>query len=247
MTSFPPWVQNVLFLDIECVPAHESYFDLDSGMKALWEKKVSRFVTDWDDSPDFLYDNRSWIFAEFGKIICISVWYLHSTAEGISTFRVRSFAWDNEYSLLKDFFSLLQDHYWWTHHKLCGHNIKEFDVPYLCRRAVIHGLTLPPILSIHDKKPRETPFLDTLEMRKFWERKHFVSLDLLTRILWLATPKTDISWEQVARVYRIDKDLKRIVSYCERDIVAVAQIYLLFTWYRDIHSIDWGIDDHLSS
>jgi predicted PolB exonuclease-like 3'-5' exonuclease len=241
--TLPKSAHHVLFLDIECVPAHESYYDLEPGMKALWDKKAQRFVSEWDDRPDYLYDTRSWIFAEFWKIVCISVWYLHTWSDGSFSFRVRSFAHDNEHTVLTEFFALLHDHYSLPHHKLCGHNIKEFDVPYLCRRAIINGLWLPPILTIQDKKPRETPFIDTMDIWKFGERKHFVSLDLLTRVLWLPTPKIDISWEQVARVYRDDKDLPRIVSYCERDVVAVTKVHLMFSWYQGISTIDRWVQE----
>ena len=174
------------------------------------------------------YEQRSGIFAEFGKIIVISTGILTKQEDDSYVMRIKSFSGDNEKQILIDFFDLLNTYYSKAQHTLCGHNIKEFDLPYICRRATIHGLELPEILDLHGKKPRESSFLDTLELWKFGDKKNYVSLDLLCRVLGIQTPKTDISGEQVARVYRDEKDLPRITEYCERDVVAVADIMLRF-------------------
>ena len=227
-------LSNVLFLDIECVPQQSSFYDLDDGMKSLWERKskrVGEYVHgDGDEpmSPAELYDNRSGIFAEFGKIIVISVGYFAKTPEGERQFRLKSFAGDNEAMLLADFFELLNTHYNKSFHQLCGHNIREFDIPYICRRALVNRLAIPTILDMQDKKPWEVNHIDTLELWKFGDRKNFISLDLLSRVMGIPSPKTDISGEQVARAYRDDKELPRITAYCERDVGAVAQILLKF-------------------
>lgn len=225
-------LSNILFVDIECVPQEASFFDLDDDLKSLWEKKWGRLLQsssiDDETTMDDLYDNRSWIFAEFGKIIVISVWYFARNENWTSEFRLKSFYGDDERLLLQDFFDLLNNHYSKSFHQLCGHNVKEFDVPYICRRATVHGLELPNIIDSQGKKPWEVNHIDTLELWKFWDRKNFISLDLLCRVLSVQTPKTDISGEQVARVYRDDKDLARIKQYCERDVVAVAEVLLKF-------------------
>ena len=140
--------------------------------------------------------------------------------------RMKSFAGDDEKTLLVDFFDMLNTYYAKSTNLLCGHNIKEFDIPYICRRAMVHGLVLPDILDLQGKKPRENNHVDTLELWKFGDRKNFTSLDLLCRVLGVQTPKTDISGEQVARVYRDEKDLPRITEYCERDVVAVGEVLL---------------------
>lgn len=224
--SFP----HTLFLDIECVPAEASFFDLDEGMQALREKKWTKMIAhgnlESELSVSDAYEQRSGIFAEFGKIIVISTGILTKAEDGSWKMRVKSFAGDDERKLLIDFFDLLNSYYTKSQHALCGHNIKEFDIPYICRRATIHGLELPGILDLQGKKPRESNHLDTLELWKFWDRKNFISLDLLCRVLGVQTPKTDISGEQVARVYRDDKDLPRITEYCERDVVAVGDVML---------------------
>lgn len=222
-------LSDILFLDIETVPWVSSYFDLDEGMQRLREKKSTRFNQSEESLPsDELYDNRAGIFAEFGKIICICVGYIAKNAENKKELRQKSFAGDDEKRILSDFFDMVETHFSKPYHKLCGHNITEFDVPYICRRALVHGLRVPEMFNLQGKKPREVNHLDTLEMWKFGDKKNFISLDLLTRVLWLPTPKTDISGEQVARVYYDDKDLPRIVSYCERDVQAVVRILMKF-------------------
>ncbi len=230
-------LSSILFVDLECVPEHSSFFDLDEKMQELWEKKWKRLTQQaWiedDARMDELYENRSWIYAEFGKIIVISIWWFHKQEDGTHIFRLKSFYWDDEKKLLEDFFELLNSHYYKPHHKLCGHNIKEFDVPYICRRALVHWLRLPTIIDSKGKKPWEINHLDTMDMRRFGERRSYCSLDLLCRVLWVQTPKTDISWEQVARVYCDEKDLPRIKDYCERDVVAVGEVLLKFM-YSDI-------------
>lgn len=224
---------NILFFDIECVPQQGSFYDLDDGMKALWEKKATTLGKHaWGEEEevkaDESYENRSGIYAEFGKVIVISVGYFVKGSDASRTFRVKSFAGDDEKKNLMDFFDLLNTHYDKTFHLLCGHNIREFDIPYVCRRALVHGLELPNIIDLNGKKPREVNHIDTLELWKFGDRKSFTSLDLLCRVMGVETPKDDISGEQVARVYRDDKDLPRIQTYCEKDVVATAKLLLKF-------------------
>jgi 3'-5' exonuclease len=221
---------QTLFIDLECVPAVPSFFDLDEWMQTLREKKWSRMLSNWNDddmlSASDLYEQRSGIFAEFGKIIVISTWILAKQPDWTMHMRMKSFSWDDEKTLLVDFFDMLNTYFAKSSNLLCGHNIKEFDIPYICRRAMVHGLVLPDILDLQGKKPRENNHIDTLELWKFGDRKNFISLDLLCRVLWVQTPKTDISGEQVARVYRDEKDLPRITEYCERDVVAVGEVLL---------------------
>lgn len=223
---------NMLFFDIECVPQHPSFYDLDDGMKALWEKKVAglwRYASEEGEiKADDSYENRSGIYAEFGKVIVISVGYFAKTGDGSRQFRVKSFAGDDEKEVLAWFFDLLATSYDKTFHLLCGHNIKEFDIPYICRRALVHGLDLPSIIDLSGKKPREVNHVDTLELWKFGDRKSFTSLDLLCRVMGIETPKDDISGEQVARVYRDNKDLPRIQAYCEKDVIATAKLLVKF-------------------
>ncbi len=220
-------LSNVLFIDIECVPQCSSFYDLETDVQKIWEKKAS-YMTKADDSMTAgeLYENRSWIYAEYGKIIVISVGRFVKDEEWRKALSIQSFSWDDEKKILTDFFELLNNEYDKSFHKLSGHNIKEFDVPYICRRATVHGLILPNIIDVVGKKPREINFLDTMDLWKFWDRKSFVSLDLLCRVMDIQTPKDDISGEEVARVYRQDNDLQRIQAYCEKDVIATAKLLL---------------------
>jgi len=225
-----PRLSNILFLDIECVPQVSSFYDLDDDMQKLREKKASYMLSHAEEGTTAadLYENRSGIYAEFGKIIVISVGYITIDPEWKKSFRVISYSGEDEAKILSDLFELLNAQYDKTYHRLCGHNIKEFDIPYICRRAVINNVALPNIIDTSGKKPREVNHLDTLEYWKFGDRKNFTSLDLLCRINNIQTPKDDISGEEVARVYRDEKDLDRIQKYCEKDVVATARLFLKF-------------------
>lgn len=215
-------LENILFLDIETVPEEKDFNDLDISKQELWEAK-SKYQRKEEFSPEEFYQ-RAGIWAEFGKIICISVGYFNIENEA-RTFRVKSFS-GNEASLLKQFKDLLISHFSQPKHLLCAHNGKEFDFPYIARRMIIHGITLPYKLNLFGKKPWEVPHLDTLELWKFGDYKNYTSLKLLTNVLGIPSPKGDIDGSEVYKVYYKDKDIRRIINYCEKDTIAVAQILL---------------------
>ncbi|MCL9804042.1 3'-5' exonuclease [Flavobacterium amniphilum] len=215
-------LDNILFLDIETVPEFENFTDLDETKKELFDLKT-RYQRKDDFTSEEFYD-RAGIWAEFGKIICISVGYF--TLKGdIRHFRVTSFFGD-EIKILKDFSNLLNNHFSLAQHVLCGHNAKEFDFPFIARRMIIHNIQIPQKLNLFGKKPWEVPHLDTLELWKFGDFKHYTSLKLLTNVLGIQSPKDDIDGSEVARVFYVDNDIDRIVTYCEKDVIAVAQILL---------------------
>jgi predicted PolB exonuclease-like 3'-5' exonuclease len=215
-------LENILFLDIETVPELENYNALDAEMQSLWEIKTQYQRRD-EYTPEDFYE-RAGIWAEFGKIICISVGYF--TLKGnIRHFRVTSFFGD-EKKILHDFNNLLSNHFNHPQHILCGHNAKEFDIPFMARRMIINGIALPNKLNLFGKKPWEVPHLDTLELWKFGDYKHFTSLKLLTKVLGIPSSKGDIDGGQVAHVFYVDKDIDRIVVYCEKDVIATAQVFL---------------------
>lgn len=215
-------LNNILFLDIETAPQETSYLGMDEETKKLWEQKTQYQRRDEVSAEDFY--ERAGIWAEFGKIICISVGFFNNKGD-IRNFRVTSF-FGEEKQILKDFSNLLNENYNLTAHLLCGHNIKEFDIPFIARRMIIHGIALPSKINLFGKKPWEVPHLDTLELWKFGDYKHFTSLKLLTKILGIQSPKDDIDGSEVARVFYIEKDIDRIVTYCEKDVIAVAQVFL---------------------
>ncbi len=218
-------LQNILFLDIETVPEVEFFTDLSTEMQELYALKTQYQRKD-EFTPEEFY-HRAGIWAEFGKIICISVGYFVDR-KGVNQLRVTSFYGDNEHKLLVDFKNLLDTHFNHPNHLLCAHNGKEFDFPYIARRMIINRIDLPSKLNLFGKKPWEVPHLDTLDLWKFGDYKHYTSLKLLTAILGIPSPKQDIDGSEVANVYYQEKNLSRIVEYCERDTVAVAQLLLRF-------------------
>lgn len=218
--------ENVLFIDIETVPLYPDYSSVPDMWKTLWNKKADTLRRSETETAEALY-GRAGIYAEFGKIICISVGFLTWT-DGQQTFRMKSFAGDDEKVLLTEFSTLLRKHYSRPEHRLCGHNIKEFDIPFMARRMIINGVALPPMLDIAGKKPWEIPHLDTMELWKFGDYKSYTSLVLLAASLGIPTPKDDIDGSQVAHVYYVEKNLPRIVTYCQKDVFTVAQVLRRF-------------------
>ncbi|GAK98845.1 hypothetical protein JCM19314_2876 [Nonlabens ulvanivorans] len=214
-------LENVLFLDIETVPLHPSFNELDHVDQQLYADKT-KYQRKEEYTPDEFYD-RAGIWAEFGKIVCISVGYFVDRT--YRQFRVRSFT-GTEVELLEEFSMLLKDHFSGRHHLLCAHNGKEFDFPYIARRMIINGIAIPAKLNLFGKKPWEVPHLDTMELWKFGDYKHFTSLKLMTRVLGIPSPKDDIDGSQVRNVYYEENDVNRIARYCEKDVIAVAQILL---------------------
>ena len=215
-------LDNILFLDIETVPETEHFSDLDSDFQELFAQKT-QYQRKEDVSAEEFYE-RAGIWAEFGKIICISVGYF-TQKNGERQFRVTTFQGDEERVLL-DFSNLINNHFNLPQHVMCGHNVKEFDFPFIARRMLIHGIKIPDKLNLMGKKPWEVPHLDTLELWKFGDYKHFTSLKLLTKVLGVPSPKDDIDGSEVAKVFYKDKDIDRIATYCEKDVRAVAQIIL---------------------
>jgi 3'-5' exonuclease len=216
--------ENILFLDIETIPSEKSFENLSEQYKKFWDKKSSHFRKEGETASDVY--NRAGIYAEFGRIICISVCHITDNAD--KSLRVKSFYNDDEKVLLSEFAKMLNGYFFREEHLLCAHNGKEFDFPYIARRSIINSIKLPRILDIAGKKPWEIQHLDTMELWKFGDYKSYTSLDLLTTILGVPSPKNDIDGSQVAYVYWVENDLPRIVKYCEKDAIAVAQLFLKY-------------------
>ncbi|WP_062057138.1 3'-5' exonuclease [Aquimarina longa] len=215
-------LEHILFLDIETVPEQENFENLSEEMKYLWGDKT-KYQRKEEFSPEEFY-KRAGIWAEFGKIVCISVGYFVITGTTRS-FRTKTFS-GKEKQLLIDFKNLIETHFSKQHHLLCAHNGKEFDFPYIARRMIIHTIALPQQLNLFGKKPWEIPHLDTLDLWKFGDYKHYTSLKLMTSILGIPSPKDDIDGSQVRQVFYEEQNLDRIIMYCEKDTVAVAQVLL---------------------
>ncbi|MCX6260988.1 MAG: ribonuclease H-like domain-containing protein [Bacteroidia bacterium] len=216
--------EDILFLDIETVPTASSYTMLDQSFQAHWEKK-SRQFRDAVQSAEEVYE-RAGIYAEFGKIICISVGLIKEKTP--FSFRIKSFYGDDEKTLLSEFSAMLNKFSKNREALLCAHNGKEFDYPYIARRMIINSMIIPDILDNAGKKPWEVKLLDTLDLWKFGDYKSYTSLDLLTTTLNIPSPKDDIDGSMVAGIYHNEHDIKRIAKYCEKDVLAVAQVLLRF-------------------
>jgi len=218
-------VEDVMFLDIETVPVASSYDLLNPSMQALWDKKSKQFRTP-DQTGKQVYE-RAGIYSEFGKIICISVGVIREKNPVI--FRLKTFYGKDEKALLSEFSGMISK-FSRTNKEalLCAHNGKEFDFPYIARRMIINGLPIPELLDNAGKKPWEIKLLDTMDLWKFGDYKNYTSLDLLTSVLGIPTPKDDIDGSMVAGIFYNDDDLKRIVYYCEKDVLAIARVLLRF-------------------
>jgi len=218
-------LENVLFIDIETVPQYSDYESLPIIYQKLWEKK-SIFFRKENESASDVYQ-RAGIYAEFGKIICISAGIINFIKNSKS-FRIKSFYGDDELKLLKEFCDMLNKYSIKKEIFLCAHNGKEFDFPYLVRRMLINGIKLPKIIDVAGKKPWEVPFIDTLELWKFGDYKHYTSLELLAHLFEISSPKDDIDGSMVAEIFYKENNIKRIVEYCEKDVLTVAQLLLRY-------------------
>lgn len=218
-------VHNILFIDIETTPQYADYISLPKEWKELWDIKATSLLKYHEGETIESIYHRAGIYAEFGKIICISCGFVQGSGADKKII-LKSFYGDNEKIVLAGFCEMLKK--WSTGESkfLCAHNGKEFDFPFLCRRLIINNLPIPSILNISGKKPWEVNHLDTLELWKFGDFKSFTSLNLLAHTLGIPTPKDDIDGSKVWSVYWNDKDIKRIVTYCQKDVVTVAQIFL---------------------
>lgn len=224
--------EDVLFIDIETVPSARSYDGLDASIRLHWDKKSRQFRTD-EQLPGDVYE-RAGIFAEFGRIICISAGFI--SEKNPYAFRIKSFYGDDEKEVLTGFSELIRKFSKNREMLLCAHNGKEFDYPYIARRMIINRIVIPEILDNAGKKPWEIKLLDTLDLWKFGDYKSYTSLDLLTSILGISSPKDDIDGSQVAGIYWDEHDLDRIAGYCEKDVVAVARVLLRFMNLPSIES-----------
>lgn len=219
---------DLLLLDIETVPALPAFTDMDPVWQSLFRDKISKTVPEEMDLGE-MYHKRAGILAEFGKIICISTAFFHMDEQGEWHLKVKSLYGDDEVEILRTFTQLCDKMYQLNKRfRFAGHNIREFDIPYIGRRMLAKGLSLPPYLQLQDKKPWEIRMLDTLNWWKFGDHKHYTSLSLLAQVMGVPGSKTDMDGSMVQDVYYKDRDLLRIAQYCQSDVVVTANIILRF-------------------
>ena len=229
-------LKGILFIDIETVPVERDFSLLTEPMQAEWTRK-SKFLKIANDAiadPAMLFGDKAGIFSEFAKVVCIGFGSLQQQ-EKTWKMRLKSLVNDDEKILLKEFCDVIER--FSRHYKdirFCGHNIKEFDIPFLCRRMIINNIPLPDCMQVAGKKPWEVAHIDTMEMWKFGDHKNFTALSLLATVLGIPSPKSDIDGSQVAGVYWEEKDLPRIGRYCLQDVFTSAKVYLRLKGISDI-------------
>lgn len=233
-------LNKVIFIDIETVSQEESFQHLSDEWKALWEKKSTYLIKD-EESPESIY-NRAGIYAEFGKVICISVGVFREFTNK-REFRIKSFYGKDEKEILQQFCDLFAKKFQSPDYLLCAHNGKEFDFPFLARRILVNGLTLPYALDIAGRKPWEVQHLDTLQLWKFGDYKHYTSLQLLCKLFQINSPKEDMEGSDVGRVFWKEDNLERIVKYCRNDTLAVAQLLFVYKGLEQIKESEVVIID----
>ncbi len=222
-------LNHLLLIDIETVPQQQSFDKLDSNWQKLWIDKSAKYYDKENYDPANSYNERAGILAEFGKIICISTAYFFTDADKKIQLKQKTLSGHNETLLLNDFL-LLCDTYIKSKKELAfaGHNIKEFDVPYICRRLMVNNIPLPKYLQLNGQKPWENNSIDTLQWWRFGDYKNYISLKLLAACLGIASSKDDIDGSQVRDVYYNENGLERIANYCAKDVQVVAQIILRY-------------------
>jgi predicted PolB exonuclease-like 3'-5' exonuclease len=226
-------LEKILFLDIETVPQTEFLRSLPSNLRLLWLEKVENIKQRTPDkvsnelTDDEIFMKTAGVYSEFSKIICISVGCFYRKDNKL-VFRVKSFSGEDEKSTLSGFSALLKKIIITSEYQICGHNIKEFDIPFICRRLLINNLEIPNCINVAGKKPWETPFIDTLELWRFGDYKNYTSLKLLSIVFDIPTPKDDIDGSQVAEVFYREKNIVRIAAYCQKDVIATVRLYQRF-------------------
>jgi 3'-5' exonuclease len=223
-------LNELLLIDIETVPQEPNYAALQQETQKVWNHKIAKYNFDKPLTEAEAYDERAGILAEFGKIICISTAYFFKDIDGTIKLKQKTLSSHNEILLLNDFL-LLCDTFLKSKKAVvfCGHNIKEFDIPYICRRLVILQIPLPKYLQLNNLKPWETNLMDTMHWWRFGDYKHYTSLQLLAHVLNVPSSKTDIDGSMVSDVYYKENDLQKIAAYCAKDVQVVAQIVLRYT------------------
>ncbi len=231
MSGYP--LSNILFLDIETVSQYSSFDEVPDAWKELWSRKAEFLIKDKQPGGAETVYNRAGIYAEFGKIICISCGVISGSGEE-KKLSLKSFFGHDEKEILLQFSEMLTRWAPDNNKYLCAHNGKEFDFPWLCRRMIINSLPVPALLNISGKKPWEIQHIDTMDLWKFGDYRTYTSLNLLAHALGIPTPKDDIDGSKVGEVYWQQQDLSRIVTYCQKDVITVAQIYLRLNESRQI-------------
>lgn len=227
--------QHYIFIDIETVAQSKSLDEIPAPLQQHWLHKV-QFLREFKEGlrdGATLYEEKAGIYAEFGKIVCIGLSRI-VYENGELILNQKAIQSHDEVELLTAFLKIVQQRSQLGKVVFVGHNIKEFDLPYICRRLLVHQMPIPEVLQLAGKKPWEIPHQDTLELWKFGDYKHYISLDLLAHILQIPSSKESICGADVGKVYWVDQDLSAISEYCLRDVYTTSLVYLHLKGYHQV-------------
>lgn len=227
-------LQKILFKDIETTTQYPSLSEAPEKLQQIFRRRFEKDIKELGNEEE-AYNVKGPIYPEFSRIVCISIGYIKQLDDKNGELVTMSFSHNSERELLNMFFSIppiktwgdpgpLQDK--WS---ISGHNVMNFDIPFIAKRAIILGLPLPAIFNFIGKKPWDIKHIhDTKEMWKMgvFDGASNSALDTLTYAFGIDSPKDDISGKDVKDVYWIEKDLKRIMVYCEKDILAQARVLI---------------------
>jgi predicted PolB exonuclease-like 3'-5' exonuclease len=218
---------KILFLDIETVGGCKNYTECqvsNPNVAKQFEKYFDwfqkRFPEDAGFSADKVFEKRAALVPEFAKIVCVSVAFVMDNGE----IKKQSFSGDDEKVLLKECQTLLNrcgklDFF------LCGHNLKNFDIPMLAKRMIINGLMPPTLLPSYDTKPWEIKAIDTKEIWQYGAYTAIGSLDLMCSCMDVPSPKEgDVTGDKVHDAYWNQNMLPEITAYCERDVLVLIDV-----------------------
>jgi DNA polymerase elongation subunit (family B) len=220
-----PELRDILFLDIETVACTDNFQSLNERLKTQWSRKAGFLKREENMTDEDLFHNRAGIYAEFGKIICIVIGKFFENEAGELSIKTKALFDHDEANLLREFKTMVEK-LDGPNLRLCAHNGKEFDFPYMSRRMLIHGISLPPVLNLSGRRPWENPHLDTMEMWKFGDYKHYTSLDLLAAIFDIPSSKSDMDGSLVNTVYYKERNFEKIKNYCVSDVIVLTQLFL---------------------
>lgn len=241
-------LKKIVFFDIETASSHSSLdelSDVNPKLADLWRKRSeylrTRFEENKDLTDDELYLKKAGLSAEFSRIICATFGRIDIKEDAVlgdqTTLTIKSYSGSDELAILNGIHQVFSK---FEGFKFCGHNIKRFDIPVICKRMLINGLVLPTTLQTFDKKPWELPYLDTSEMWSFgaWQES-FTSLDLLCTSLGVESSKDSLEGDMVNSYYW-DGKISEIVEYCEKDVVATTSCFLKLNSLPEVKTIKYS-------
>jgi len=218
-------IESIIFLDIETVSLFPNLLLADDATKKEWARKIMK--TNPTITPALLddtYKEQAALHPEFSFITCISV----GMVKGGKVYIKNIFGFDHdEERTLEIFCETMQkiiEKMERLQPKLCAHFGKGFDYPFISKRMLVHGMTIPNILDSYGKKPWEITNLDTHEI---WKMGGFnsASLSAIAHAFGIPSPKDDIDGSQVGHVYWVDSKIDRIATYCAKDVFALINIF----------------------